>query len=40
MNEHSETDAPRPAWTAEKVAWWIAFGILTASIVAMLGLWN
>lgn len=42
MTTTTDPTAPFPsrAWTGEKVAWWIAFGVLTFSLVAMLGLWD
>jgi hypothetical protein len=36
----SATPPAPPRWTAEKTVWWIVFGVLVLSIVAMLGLWN
>jgi len=36
------TPAPRTGRTGrgEKTAWWITFGVLTFTLVAMLSLWN
>lgn len=35
-------DAPivRTGPSPEKTAWWVVFGVLTLSIVLMLGAWN
>lgn len=34
------TAAPTRRASTERVLWWIAFGVLTASAVLMLGLWD
>jgi hypothetical protein len=36
----NDTDHIPARWTNEKTAWWLVFGVITLSIVVMLGLWN
>jgi hypothetical protein len=35
------TTPDRPAiWTREKIVWWVTFGVLVLSAIAMLGAWD
>lgn len=44
MSENIQTAAPSTssaqARGAEKVVWWVVFGVLTLSILGMVGFWN
>lgn len=42
MNDTATPTTPQGTQprSREKTAWWITFGVLSAAILAMLGLWN